>query len=72
MTTPTLILRGPADKRVPVGQGQELYAAPRARKVPTEMAIYPREEHLILERQHQRDLLERVLCRYDRWLKTES
>ena len=72
MTTPTLILHGEADARVPVGQGRELYAALRARGVPTEMVIYPREEHPILERHHQRDLLERVLGWYDRWLKTEG
>lgn len=72
MTTPTLILHGEADKRVPVGQGRELYAALRARAVPTDMVIYPREEHPILERHHQRDLLERVLDWYNRWLKPES
>jgi dipeptidyl aminopeptidase/acylaminoacyl peptidase len=72
MTTPTLILHGEADKRVPVGQGFELYAALRARQVATEMVVYPREEHPIIERHHQRDLLERVLGWYNRWLKTES
>jgi dipeptidyl aminopeptidase/acylaminoacyl peptidase len=72
MTTPTLILHGEADKRVPVGQGRELYAALRAREVATEMVVYPREEHSIIERHHQRDILERVLGWYDRWLKTES
>lgn len=72
MTTPTLILHGEADKRVPVGQGLELYAALRAREVATEMVIYPREEHPILECHHQRDLLERVLGWYNRWLKSEN
>lgn len=71
MTTPTLILHGEADERVPVGQGRELYIALRARKVSTEMVIYPREAHPIMERQHQRDMLERVLAWYDRWLKVE-
>jgi dipeptidyl aminopeptidase/acylaminoacyl peptidase len=72
MTTPTLILHGEADKRVPVGQGRELYVALRARGVPTEMVVYPREEHPIIERHHQRDLLERVLDWYNRWLKPEG
>jgi dipeptidyl aminopeptidase/acylaminoacyl peptidase len=72
MATPTLILHGEADERVPVGQGRELYIALRARKVPTEMVIYPREAHPIMERQHQRDMLVRVLAWYDRWLKAEQ
>lgn len=69
VTTPTLIPHGEADERVPLGQGKELYAALRARGVPVEMVIYPREGHLIWELAHQRDLLERVVEWYDRWLK---
>jgi dipeptidyl aminopeptidase/acylaminoacyl peptidase len=69
MATPTLIPHGEADERVPLGQGKELYAALRARQVPAEMVVYPREPHIFAERQHQRDLLERVVAWYDRWLK---
>jgi dipeptidyl aminopeptidase/acylaminoacyl peptidase len=72
VVTPTLILHGEADKRVPVGQGFELYAALRARGVPTQMVVYPREEHPIIERHHQRDLLERVLNWYNRLLKAKG
>lgn len=72
ITTPTLIPHGEADERVPLGQGKELYAALRARGVPTEMVVYPREGHLLVEQAHQRDLLEHVLGWYDRWVKGED
>jgi dipeptidyl aminopeptidase/acylaminoacyl peptidase len=70
VTTPTLVLHGGGDERVRLGQGRELYNALRARQVPTEMVIYPREPHIFTELHHQRDLLGRVLAWYDRWLKS--
>lgn len=69
MTTPTLVLHGANDERVRLGQGRELYHALRARQVPTEMVVYPREPHGIGELHHQRDLLERVAAWFNRWLK---
>ena len=72
VTTPTLVLHGATDERVRLGQGKELYHALRARGVPTEMVIYPREPHIFAELRHQRDLLGRVLAWYDRWLKPNA
>lgn len=69
METPTLVLHGAADERVRLGQGRELYHALRARNIPVEMVVYPREPHGILERNHQRDLLERVANWFNRYLK---
>ncbi len=69
MNTPTLVLHGASDERVRLGQGRELYHALRHRKTPTEMVVYPRETHFIMERHHQRDLLTRVVDWYDRWLR---
>jgi dipeptidyl aminopeptidase/acylaminoacyl peptidase len=65
VTTPTLFLHGELDDRVPVTQGYEMYDGLRSRGVRTEMVVYPREPHGILERHHQRDLLERVLAWVD-------
>lgn len=67
--TPTLVLHGRADERVPVGQGWEFYEGLRMLGVPTEMAVYPREHHGFKERAHQIDLLKRILGWYDRHLK---
>ena len=67
--TPTLIVHGQADERVPVGQGRELYVALRQRGIPTEMVVYPREPHGLREKHHHRDLLTRVVEWFDTWVK---
>lgn len=59
--TPTLILYGENDQRVPVSQGFEMYEGLKSRGVETQLVIYPREPHAIGERKHQLDLLERVV-----------
>jgi dienelactone hydrolase len=66
--TPTLILSGADDQRVPPSQGQELHAALELRGIETELMLYPREGHLIVEREHQIDLLQRVTAWFDRHL----
>ena len=58
--TPTLIVHGEADVRVPITQGQELYFALKARGVETEMVSYPRQGHAFHERAFQLDLLKRI------------
>ena len=45
VTTPTLILHGQADVRVPTSQGYEMYSALKRRGVETEMVVYPRQPH---------------------------
>jgi dipeptidyl aminopeptidase/acylaminoacyl peptidase len=45
VTTPTLILHGEADVRVPASQGYELYNALKRQGVETEMVVYPRTPH---------------------------
>jgi dipeptidyl aminopeptidase/acylaminoacyl peptidase len=67
--TPSLILHGEADTRVPVSQGWEFYNGLKMLGVPAEMVTYPREPHGIGERAHQVDLLTRVLAWYDQYLK---
>ncbi len=43
--TPTLVLHGEADIRVPTSQGYEMYHALKRKGVPTEMVVYPRQPH---------------------------
>jgi dipeptidyl aminopeptidase/acylaminoacyl peptidase len=64
-TTPTLILYGEQDARVPPSQGFELYEGLKAVGVETQLVLYPREGHGIAERVHQLDLLERVIEWYE-------
>ncbi|HRA32504.1 MAG TPA: S9 family peptidase [Thermomicrobiales bacterium] len=69
VATPTLVLHGGNDTRVPVSQGWEMYNALKTMGVPTKMVVYPREPHGIGEYHHQRDLLERVLGWFDQYVK---
>jgi len=59
--TPTLILHGQVDTRVPVGQAQELYMGLKKNDVPVELVFFPREPHGLLEPRHQLDKLKREL-----------
>jgi dipeptidyl aminopeptidase/acylaminoacyl peptidase len=64
--TPTLIVHGAADPRVPPGQSLELYTALKWKGVPVEYVSYPREGHGIAERAHQLDFMHRVV----EWFRT--
>ncbi len=68
ITTPTLILHGQEDRRVPVSQGQEFYRALRRAGVPTELVLYPRAGHGLQEPKQQIDSLRRHLAWFSRWL----
>lgn len=68
IATPTLILHGEQDTCVPVGQAYEFFRCLQDRGVPTELAVYPREGHGIMEKKHQADVLRRVLAWYERHL----
>ena len=63
-TTPTLILHGAQDRRVPINQAHELYRGLKYVSVPTELIIYPREGHSFRERAHQLDSCRRALDWY--------
>jgi dipeptidyl aminopeptidase/acylaminoacyl peptidase len=71
-STPTLILHGEKDLRVPIGQGQELYTGLKWKGVPTEFVTYPREPHGLLERAHQLDCMNRVLNWFNKYLKKKE
>lgn len=67
--TPTLIVHGAADPRVPPGQSLELYTALRWKGVPVEYVSYPREGHGITERAHQLDFMRRVLGWFTKYVQ---
>lgn len=68
-TTPSLIVYGDADQRVPVSQGWEFFNGLKMLHVSAELVIYPRETHEFEEPAHQIDLLKRVLAWFDKYLK---
>jgi dipeptidyl aminopeptidase/acylaminoacyl peptidase len=57
--TPTLILHGGSDERVPIGQPMEFYRALKDRGVPVELVFYPREGHGLQEYYHRLDRMKR-------------
>jgi len=67
--TPTLILQGQDDERVPKPQSDELYAALKWKKVPVEYVTYPREGHGFRERWHRLDALTRLLGWMEKYVK---
>jgi dipeptidyl aminopeptidase/acylaminoacyl peptidase len=67
--TPTLIIHGAADPRVPIGQSQEMYTALKWKGVPVEFVTYPREGHGVAERAHQEDFMRRVIGWFEKYLR---
>lgn len=62
-----LILHGEQDKRVPIALGEQFYGALKSNGTPVQMVRYPRGPHWFHEREHERDVLQRVLA----WLDAE-
>jgi dipeptidyl aminopeptidase/acylaminoacyl peptidase len=50
--TPTLIIHGQLDQRVPVGNGLELFNVLQNKGVPSRLVYYPDENHWILKPQN--------------------
>ena len=66
--TPTMILHGQADTRVPIAQSEEFYEALKERDVPVEFVIYPRENHGFVEPRHIQDRMQRYLVFFGKYL----
>ncbi len=69
VSTPTLILHGEADVRVPTSQGYELYNALKQQGVTTKMVVYPRTPHGPREPKFQLDIMQRHLEWVDKYVK---
>jgi len=67
IVTPTQILHGEKDVRVPFSQGQEFFGALRRKGVPTEMAVYPRTPHGPREPRLLMDVTPRILAWFERF-----
>jgi dipeptidyl aminopeptidase/acylaminoacyl peptidase len=50
--TPTLVIHGEQDFRVPVNQGLELFTALQLQKVPSKLLLFPDEGHWVLKPQN--------------------
>ena len=63
--TPSLLLVGAQD----INHNSEIYWSLTDRHIPVEYVVYPREPHGFTEPAHQRDVLERNLRWFTRWLQ---
>jgi dipeptidyl aminopeptidase/acylaminoacyl peptidase len=50
--TPTLVIHGELDFRVPYGQGLQLFTALQAQKIPSKLIVFPDEGHWVLKPQN--------------------
>lgn len=67
--TPTLVVHGELDFRVPYEQGLELFTALQVQKVPSKLLIFPDEGHWVLKPQNSLLWYRTVLDWLDSWVK---
>ena len=67
--TPTLVLHGEADERVPVSQGYEYYNALKHRGVVTKMVVYPRQHHGPTEPKLVMDIMQRHIDWMEKYVR---
>jgi dipeptidyl aminopeptidase/acylaminoacyl peptidase len=72
ISTPTLFLGGERDFNVPLVGGEQMYEALRSLGVPTQLVIYPGQNHGIARPSYQKDRMERYLAWYAKYLKPPS
>ncbi len=69
ITTPTLILGGDSDWNVPISNGEHLYQALRQLGRTTQLVVYPGQHHGIEKPSYRKDLYERYLAWFDKYVK---
>ncbi len=69
--TPTLVIHGELDYRVPVDQGLQLFTALQMQKVPSKLVLFPDEGHWVLKPQNS-VLWYRPVPRLDRRVAEET
>jgi dipeptidyl aminopeptidase/acylaminoacyl peptidase len=68
-TTPTLVIHGEEDYRVPLDQGLQLYTALQMQKVPSKLLVFPDEGHWVLKPQNSLLWYRQVLDWIGQWVK---
>jgi dipeptidyl aminopeptidase/acylaminoacyl peptidase len=71
-STPMVIGQGLVDERVHPEQMLQRHQLLRLRGVESELVLYPREPHGLLERQHQIDYMRRILNAFDRYVRPDA
>jgi dipeptidyl aminopeptidase/acylaminoacyl peptidase len=68
VSTPTQVIHGLSDVRVPTSQGYEFYRALQRLGCPTEMILYPRTPHGPQEPKFIQDIGERMIAWFNKHL----
>jgi dipeptidyl aminopeptidase/acylaminoacyl peptidase len=66
--TPTLVLVGERDGECPAPQSFEFWHALKTLGVETQLVVYPDEGHRFAKKEHQRDVMKRLLAWFDKYL----
>jgi dipeptidyl aminopeptidase/acylaminoacyl peptidase len=72
VVTPTMFVGGALDWNVPILNGEQFYLALKRVGVPTQLVVYPNEHHLIGRPSYLKDLYQRYLEWYARYLRTAA
>ncbi len=67
--TPTLVIHGQLDYRVPYEQGLAVYTALQRRGVPSELLYFPDENHWVLKPANSIQWYDSVIAWMDRWTR---
>ena len=70
--TPTLVVVGDRDGECPAPQSFEFWHALRDEHVPTELVVYPNEGHGFVDPAHRRDVMERAVEWFARYMPPGS
>ena len=66
--TPTLFLGGDKDFNVPIGGGEQMYAALRTLGVPAQLVVYPGQFHTLRRPSYIKDCEQRYIAWFGRYL----
>jgi dipeptidyl aminopeptidase/acylaminoacyl peptidase len=67
--TPTLVIHGEKDYRIPLEQGLSMFTALQLRGVPSRLLVFPDENHFVLKPTNSVRWYQEVLGWLDRWTK---
>lgn len=70
--TPMLVITGQKDFRVPYTQGIQSFTALQERGIPSQLLVFPGENHWVLGAKNSLQWHDTVFAWLDRWLKPES
>lgn len=70
--TPMLVITGEKDFRVPYTQGLQSFTVLQERKIPSQLLVFPNENHWVLGAKNSLQWHDTVFAWLDRWLKKDN